>query len=210
MQYLQRISAHRHFGHGCPAFEDAQMTQPAKVQEPSMEEILASIRRIIADEEASEAALRTPALHASSISTSRDIDAGADTRDMAAPGQFRPAVTQPEPAEPVVIEMDRSDTQSDENGRTDVRHGGDRDLARFAAGDARDRPLLSDSAAAAVNSAFGTLAHTVLVQNGRTLEDLVREMLRPLLKSWLDDNLPILVERLVRAEIERVSRGQPG
>jgi hypothetical protein len=70
------------------------------------------------------------------------------------------------------------------------------------------RPLISSSTSAAVDSAFNTLAHTVLVQNARTLEDLVREMLRPLLKSWLDDNLPGMVERLVRAEIERVSRGR--
>jgi cell pole-organizing protein PopZ len=68
--------------------------------------------------------------------------------------------------------------------------------------------LISSSTTAAVDSAFNTLAHTVLVQNARTLEDLVREMLRPLLKTWLDDNLPGLVERLVRAEIERVSRGR--
>jgi cell pole-organizing protein PopZ len=46
------------------------------------------------------------------------------------------------------------------------------------------------------------------VQNGRSLEDLVREMLRPMLKSWLDDNLPSMVERLVHAEIERVSRAR--
>ena len=39
-------------------------------------------------------------------------------------------------------------------------------------------------------------------------EDLVKEMLRPMLKSWLDDNLPQLVERIVKAEIERVSRGR--
>jgi hypothetical protein len=71
-----------------------------------------------------------------------------------------------------------------------------------------ERRLLSNSASAAVDSAFNTLAHTVLVQNARTLEDLVREMLRPLLKGWLDDNLPEIVERLVKAEIERVSRGR--
>jgi len=69
-------------------------------------------------------------------------------------------------------------------------------------------PLLSTSTTAAVDSAFNSLAHTVLVQNARTLEDLVREMLRPMLKSWLDDNLPSIVERIVRAEIERVSRGR--
>jgi cell pole-organizing protein PopZ len=71
-----------------------------------------------------------------------------------------------------------------------------------------ERGLLSSEASAAVDSAFNTLAHTVLLQNSRTLEDMVREMLRPLLKSWLDDNLPSMVERIVRAEIERVSRGR--
>ena len=74
-------------------------------------------------------------------------------------------------------------------------------------GDDRGR-LISSEASAAVDSAFNALAQTVLVQNARTLEDLVREMLRPMLKTWLDDNLPGLVERLVRAEIERVSRGR--
>ena len=69
---------------------------------------------------------------------------------------------------------------------------------------------MSNVARAAVDSAFNTLAQTVLVQNARTLEDLVREMLRPMLKGWLDDNLPGMVERMVRNEIERVSRGRMG
>jgi len=72
-----------------------------------------------------------------------------------------------------------------------------------------DRALLASTTTAAVDSAFNTLAHTMLLNNARTLEDLVKEMLRPMLKSWLDDNLPGLVERIVRAEIERVSRGRP-
>src|SRR5690606_25120492 len=67
--------------------------------------------------------------------------------------------------------------------------------------------LLAPEASAAVASAFSSLAHTILNQNARTLDDLVEEMLRPMLKDWLDDNLPGIVERLVRAEIERVSRG---
>lgn len=71
-----------------------------------------------------------------------------------------------------------------------------------------DRSIISNTTAAAVDSAFNSLAQTVLGNNARTLEDLVKEMLRPLLKSWLDDNLPGLVERIVRAEIERVSRGR--
>jgi hypothetical protein len=48
----------------------------------------------------------------------------------------------------------------------------------------------------------------VLIRNDLTLDGMVREMLRPMLKAWLDDNLPNMVERLVRAEIERVSRGR--
>ena len=69
------------------------------------------------------------------------------------------------------------------------------------------RPLMSANTMASVESAFNSLANTVLSQNARTLEDLVKEMLRPMLKAWIDDNLPNMVERIVRAEIERVSRG---
>jgi cell pole-organizing protein PopZ len=57
----------------------------------------------------------------------------------------------------------------------------------------------------ALHSPWNALAQTVLVENVRTLEGLVREMLRPMLRSWLDDNLPSLVERLVHVEIERIA-----
>jgi cell pole-organizing protein PopZ len=68
--------------------------------------------------------------------------------------------------------------------------------------------LVSSSTVESVGQNFQLLAHTVLSQNARTLEDLVQEMLRPMLKGWLDENLPHMVERLVRAEIERVARGR--
>jgi cell pole-organizing protein PopZ len=58
----------------------------------------------------------------------------------------------------------------------------------------------------AAQSVFKSLQQTIAVDNSRTLEDLTREMLRPMLKVWLDENLPTLVERLVRAEIDRVSK----
>ena len=73
--------------------------------------------------------------------------------------------------------------------------------------------LISRETNNAVHSAFNALAQTVLLHNARTLEDMVREMLRPILKVWLDDNLPSVVEHLVRAEIERARRpvrGKPG
>jgi cell pole-organizing protein PopZ len=73
--------------------------------------------------------------------------------------------------------------------------------------------LISREATNAVHSAFNALAQTVLLHNASTLEDMVRGMLRPILKVWLDDNLSSVVEHLVRAEIERARRpvrGKPG
>jgi len=68
--------------------------------------------------------------------------------------------------------------------------------------------LLSSGAQATASAAFGALASTMLSHSGgaRTLEEIVEDLLRPLLKGWLDQNLPPLVEKLVREEIERVAR----
>ena len=71
-------------------------------------------------------------------------------------------------------------------------------------------PLLSDGLAiptAAVGSAFNRLSETTK-KHEPTLEDVVRDTLRPMLKSWLEENLPSIVERMVQAEIERVTRGR--
>lgn len=70
----------------------------------------------------------------------------------------------------------------------------------------RRKDLVSPSVDAAVTAAFESLGDLVLPTHERTVEDLVKEILRPMLKSWLDDNLPQIVERLVRQEIERMSR----
>ena len=59
-------------------------------------------------------------------------------------------------------------------------------------------------------SAFETLAATVVLQNTEMLDRVLHDLMRPLLKTWLDENLPTLVERLVRTEIERVARGGRG
>jgi hypothetical protein len=68
-------------------------------------------------------------------------------------------------------------------------------------------PLVSPDAAAAITAQFQTLAASMVINDSGLLHDYAREMLRPMLKAWLDDNLPVLVERLVRVEIERVARG---
>jgi cell pole-organizing protein PopZ len=230
------------------------MAQAAKTQEPSMEEILASIRRIIAEDDADKSA--QPAAEPVRREPAADpvTSAGRDARDdgeaHSAPSAVAP---QNEPRLPpagvlsgaprasrssTILDLTQS-MVSPATRPTEPASGSSRapevssrpdpfeaHAARFddagvhesAAGAAQsgavqgEQPsgLISSATSAAVDSAFNALAETVLVQNARTLEDLVREMLRPMLKVWLDDNLPGLVERLVRAEIERVSRGRAG
>src|SRR3989442_13869568 len=205
------------------------MTQPAKAQEPSMEEILASIRRIIADEGAVKPQTRaapTPGRAAGgSESPGASEPAEPDEIETRPAASVAPETSDPEPefgASDLAETMPASDAEEAAFSDIDAHANDDFEDApatlehasRPAGGHLRTieapEPLLSAEATAAVNSAFGTLAHTRLGQNAGTLEDLVREMLRPMLKTWLDHNLPNLVERLVRAEIERVSRGHPG
>src|SRR5258705_1479510 len=227
------------------------MTQPAKVQEPSMEEILASIRRIIADDEAKPAAAEKPASPpaAAKPAVMKDIPPSAIApapKPVAAP---KPAPPPPPPPAPepnnqedidaMLASLDAATPEADirpAQPEADVFELTD-EMALPAASfnkiepaddiefseakasrrqpayeppfeSAPARPILSHSTVSAVESAFNSLANTVLSNNARTLEDLVKEMLRPMLKSWLDDNLPGLVERIVKAEIERVSRGR--
>lgn len=71
-----------------------------------------------------------------------------------------------------------------------------------------DRPLVSNGADSSVRAAFNTLLASRFVQHSDVIIGLTREMLRPMLKTWLDDNLPVIVERLVSTEIERVARGE--
>jgi hypothetical protein len=217
------------------------MTQPAKSQEPSMEEILASIRRIIADDDASKGTQRAaePPKPAPRVAPPPRTFAPLPGAEISPP---QPPVEDPpvEPAEAMeedgsadILDLTESMAASSFNqpaaapmpepppqfrkieGISDVGFDdGEQKPAPQPSVSARlgarevEQALLSTTTSAAVDSAFHTLAQTVLVQNARTLEDLVREMLRPMLKSWLDDNLPGLVERLVRAEIERVARGR--
>jgi cell pole-organizing protein PopZ len=70
-----------------------------------------------------------------------------------------------------------------------------------------DEPIASPATDAAVASSFNALFASRLLPDPETLTGLTRDLLRPMLKAWLDDNLPVMVERLVRAEIERVARG---
>ena len=71
-----------------------------------------------------------------------------------------------------------------------------------------EAPLLSHEAGEAAALSFGALSASLDVRSAELADELVRETLRPMLKQWLDENLPSIVERLVRAEIQRVARGR--
>lgn len=173
-----------------------------------MEEILASIRRIIADEEPApgSAPASNGAVHAGpaaeetldSLFAAEEEGAVLDLTDALAEDDREPAMA-PEEAD-ISFAEDAAETPEPEPVAPSRPH------PPRARGE--DDRLLSAEAGSTVQEAFNTLAHTILASNTRTLEDLVKEMLRPMLKGWLDENLPAIVERLVRQEIERVSRGR--
>ncbi|MFN3671816.1 MAG: PopZ family protein [Bosea sp. (in: a-proteobacteria)] len=202
------------------------MSAQPKPNEPSMEEILASIRRIISDDDkpaeaptpapAQDDDLRALLAGAAAIQPSAPIAEEDDVLDLGAEAEpllepeppatpvelhdiefLEPETLQAEPApepEPVAAPYIPPQPQPQAPQQAAIQPF---DMAQ----------LLSDQTSSAVTNAFGQLAHTVLSNNARTLEDLVKDMLKPMLKTWLDDNLPTMVERLVRAEIERVARG---
>jgi cell pole-organizing protein PopZ len=201
------------------------MAQAAKNQEPSMEEILASIRRIIAEDDPEKPAQHSakPAglepAHSSLASAqtqpeSQAASAGA-LGGLSRAGRSATILELTEPTATPAVRPAEPDFALDQAPRrpSPPDHAPSAEALSMTQDDAQADEhggLVSGTTSAAVDSAFSALAQTVLVHNARTLEDLVREMLRPMLKVWLDDNLPGMVERLVRAEIERVSRGRGG
>jgi cell pole-organizing protein PopZ len=240
------------------------MANPATAPEPSMEEILASIRQIISEDgDGSDKAAAGQANAAAGAAASGpgEKTAAPDTadadkdgsvsgtngdRDMDARAEADLAKAEDAFASDDETSGDAGDEVGDENAASGDKDAGDDetmsktfdDPTATGAGDFASEPdsnsdveestfmampaqskqqspapidddkLLSEDSDEVVHGAFSALAHTILAQNARTLEDLISEMLQPMLKGWLDDNLPSLVERLVKEEIDRVSRGR--
>lgn len=175
-----------------------------------MEDILASIRRIISDDEA-------PA-----------DDAPAADGPAARPGAGAPAGlarAAPAPESDDVLDLtdvfvedppDHGTMAQEMMEQPDTMPAG-----RADPDDDRDTPptradsLLSATATAAARDVLGRLSagqasrsdNVALGGAGKTLEDIVRELLRPMLRDWLDANLPRIVERAVNREVERLGRG---
>lgn len=168
-----------------------------------MEEILASIRRIISEDDAPE-----------------------DAEAKAAPAPEVKAAPEPEP-EPEIEDEPEDDvlelTETYEAPKGSVSIGDieayepEPEIAPTPAPAPKPAPqpkapaaaggLVSERTESVAASAFGSLTGALLVpQSDRTLEDVTRDLLRPLLQAWLDENLPGIVEEQVRLEVERIAR----
>lgn len=207
-----------------------------RAHEPTMEEILASIRRIISDDQISrseevdsrpEAPLGTEAtaetLHPPVREMTPGLSKASDTgecdesslphvdedqqehilrhlkasSEAQSRGAFRQAAEILEAAERGLLPLDppRADTRSAP------------EIPVHAPEIDPHAPLVSSMTAAAIAAQFESLAASRLFGEDGRMDELVKQLLRPMLQEWLEDNLPGIVEKLVRAEIERVARG---
>lgn len=166
--------------------------------EPSMEDILSSIKRIIADEgESAIAAGRQRRARAMPLADSEAGNAGASLAGPADILELREPLPSPRAAGPAA--------QAPPLPR-------ERPVAHERGGNAPGATaILSDQAAQASRGALDNLSRLVVksdASDATTLEGLVREMLRPMLRDWLEARLPAMVEAMVAREIERITRQQ--
>ena len=172
------------------------MAEAAEQAEPSMEEILASIRKIIATE-----TIPDPKPPADDILELTDV-----VEEEPPPAPTPPPPQEPEPVVEAVIEPEI------------VAPAPEPEPEPLAAEAPVEEPLTAPETTALAATSFAQLAEElekqrvslaphIAVGNGQqTLENLVVEIMKPLLKDWLDQNLAATVERLVQAEIERINR----
>lgn len=177
-------------------------------QEPSIEEILASIRQIISDDDEKDTPVEEPVAAAPPP-----------------PSPPPPAPKAPEPA-PVFEEPEEEDdvlelTESmaeplpiEEEVNIDLQEMAEETPVEVAMAPPKSTAtsdILTEAARTSTISSMAKLAGNMPITRHReygniTLEDLVREMLHPMLKDWLSDNLPPMVERMVQKELEKLAR----
>ncbi len=181
-----------------------------------MEEILASIRRIISEDD--------PAAEGEAAQEAAPPPAPAPEPEPVTAAEAEPVLLDleiPEEEEPLMAEDDvlelteRLDDPMDTPealDMSDLEVVAPPPMAAIPPGPpplAREEPLVGAFAARSAASAFEALERSILMPgHGRTLEDVVREMLRPMLKAWLDEHLPGIVEAQVAAEVERIARSR--
>lgn len=193
--------------------------------EPSMEEILASIRKIIADDSLGTkkdepqpkkpAKVEAPAPGPEPVAVDVMIEADdedADVLDLAQVAIVAPQAQEvmvPVPA-PVEVEMPRPQPVEVAVMAPPMPQAVDVAAPPVTNVATLEERIISDNTSSLVGQAFAQLSlarTTPMPAVGRSLEDVVVELLRPMLRDWVDEHLPSVVEKLVKAEIERVARG---
>lgn len=205
------------------------MAQSNAEQEPTMEEILASIRRIINEDDEPQAEAAAPAPEPAgetapepeaepAFDASPEPDPEPETDDAGFEDDVLELTDRVEEdgegTSPMAIAddlmiLDREDDAAPEpepEPEPQPEPAMAETPAPAPADD--DDSLLAEPAASAAAGAFAALTENLRVSsdNGQTLEGIVRELMRPMLKQWLDENLPSIVEAKVQEEIERVAR----
>lgn len=216
------------------------MSQTAKPQEASIQELVASLKRVIAAAERAKNPVNTPARQADA--SARPEPSGFPRADVMQALAVPPSAIAHLPVSPAcgraadansrghpperVLELTAAMQAPPEDECAEFldavrtacedasapEHPGLRQGAHVerTAADALSRPaaLVTNQLQTAVTATLATFADTALRETGQSFDQVVHELLRPMVKTWLDDNLPTIVERVVRAEIERVSRGR--
>lgn len=176
--------------------------------EPTMEEILASIRRIISEDDAPAEAAPEPEAAEPEPEPEpmpepvAEVHEEEDTFDVA-PEEDDDVLelTDTYEASPAAVSIGDIDAYEPEPAPVAAPKPRAAAAPRGASG------LVSEHTEAKAMSSFSSLTSSLLVPHSdRTLEDVVRDLLQPLLQSWLDENLPAIVEEQVRAEVERIAR----
>ena len=197
--------------------DDAQKNK-ASQQEPSMEDILASIRRILAEDTGGTVEKEVVA---------RDVDV-QEVPPVEPPAPRQPEPVAEEPAEPetrfeieepyaepaeAMFQEEEVPSQEPIEDEEDLVEEEDQDEEVFELTPNMkaqpDRALISHNAVDSATDVWARWARAIrdrrdiaVGSRDGTLESMVRTMLRPLLKEWLDRNLPYLIERLVKKEID--------
>jgi cell pole-organizing protein PopZ len=194
------------------------MPTPSAQQEPTMEEILASIRRIIS-EDADPAKAPAPTAGAGArdsdvleltnvVHDDGTVGAASEPAPIPEPPRRRTAPPPPPRHEPEHREPAPEPRVSRRAPAPEPRHMRNQSDLDMVEKEERDT-VLSTQASSAVSNAFGMLTREreVAVGGGTTLEDIVAQMMKPMLAAWLDEHLPEIVERVVQQEVERAARG---
>lgn len=169
-------------------------------QEPTMEEILASIRKIISEDDDAEPAAAAPVEEDDVL----DLEPMEDDFDLAMDEEEpEPDFSEPdfESEDIVAVDEEPDDFMMPEPEPAPAPAPRPNPVVS----DMDDR-LIEDSVAGFAAGALGKLRGTMPISSDTTLDSLVRELLRPMLKEWLNENLQGIVEAKVEEEVKRISR----